>query len=76
MKCNYYDPDSLDCWPEEMEGEAWFVIGKLNEGDIDPGSFRPLCHKHIEQYALDFWEAMQLSLVVEDQLLDLGLDQS
>ena len=56
-----------------MEGETWFVIGRLSEGDLAAGSFRSLCHKHIEQHALDFSEAMQLSLVVENRLLDMGL---
>lgn len=74
MKCMYYNQADPDCWPEEMEGEAWFLIAKLHGEEVEPGSSRPLCHRHIEKFALEFLEAMHLSMVVEDQLLDLGLD--
>ena len=49
-----------------MEGDAWFVIARLgDEGDIENGAARPLCHEWIETYALRFLEAMRLSLNVE-----------
>ena len=73
MKCMYYQQDKGPCWPEECEGEAWFLIGIINDGGVIEGSGRPLCHTHIETYALEFLERMHMSIAVENDLLDIGL---
>ena len=82
MKCHYYqNPDVKECFPPEMEGDAWFVVGKLVPGESDrkiiqEGSLVPLCLNHFDQFALDFLESMRLSMQVELDLMDIeALDQ-